>query len=50
MIIPIKTDTNITVDEIDITETSFNSLNLKESHIEEIIKTNIELLLTDESL
>jgi hypothetical protein len=50
MIIPIKTDANITVDEIDITETSFKSLNLKESHIEEFIRTNIELLLTDESL
>lgn len=34
MIIPIKTDANITVDEMDITETSFKSLNLKESHIE----------------
>ena len=50
MIIPIKTDANITVDEMDITETSFKSLNLKESHIEEFIRTNIELLLTDESL
>lgn len=50
MIIPIKTDANVTVDEMDITETSFKSLNLKESHIEEFIRTNIELLLTDESL
>jgi len=50
MIIPIKTDANITVDEMDITETSFKSLNLKESHIEEFIRSNIELLLTDESL
>jgi hypothetical protein len=50
MIIPIKTDANITVDEMDITETSFRSLNLKESHIEEFIRSNIELLLTDESL
>lgn len=33
-----------------ITETSFKSLNLKESNIEEINRTNIELLLTDESL
>lgn len=50
MIIPIKTQDNITLDEMDITETSFKSLNLKESHIEEFIRTNIELLLTDESL
>lgn len=51
MIIPIKTDANITVDEIDITETSFKSLNFKKSYIEEFIRTNIELLLiTDESL
>lgn len=33
MIILIKTDANITVDEMDITETSFKSLNLKESHV-----------------
>lgn len=50
MVIPIKTDANITVDEIDITETGFKSLNFKKSHIEEFIRTNIELLLTDESL
>ena len=50
MIIPIKIDNNMTVDELDIMETSFKSLNLKESHIEEFIRTNIELLLTDESL
>jgi hypothetical protein len=41
MIIPIKTDANITADEMDVTETSFKSLNLKESHIEEFIRTNI---------
>lgn len=50
MVIPIKTDVNITVDEMDITETSFKSLNLKESHIEEFIRSNIELFITDEFL
>lgn len=50
MIIPIKTDAYILVDGVDVTETSFKSLNLKESHIEEFIRTNIELVLTDESL
>jgi RecB family endonuclease NucS len=50
MIIPLKTDTNITVDEMDITETSFKSLNLKERHIKEFIRSNIVLLLADESL
>lgn len=37
MTIPIKTDMNITVEDIDVNETSFKSLNLKESHIEEFI-------------
>ncbi|GAA3654486.1 hypothetical protein [Asaccharospora irregularis] len=50
MVIPIKTDVNITVDEMDVTETSFKSLNLKKSHIEEFIRSNIELFITDEFL
>ena len=50
MVIPIKTDVYITVDEMDVTETSFKSLNLKKSHIEEFIRSNIELFITDEFL
>ena len=50
MIIPIKNRTNLQVDDIDVEETSFKYLNLREDDIEEFLRTNIELLLADESL
>lgn len=50
MIIPIKAEENIQIEDIDVEEKSFKSLHLKEDDIEEFLRKNIELILGDENL
>ena len=50
MIIPIKIQDNIDLDDIEIENKSFKSLCLKEENIEEFLRKNIEVLIDDETL
>ena len=48
MIIPIKIQDNIDLDDIEIENKSFKSLCLKEENIEEFLRKNIEVLIDEE--
>lgn len=50
MIIPIKIQDNIDLDDIESENKSFKSLCLKEENIEEFLRKNIEVLIDDETL
>jgi len=50
MIIPVKVKGSIQLEDIEITNTNFKSLNLKEEHMEEFLRSNIEVIFQDETL
>lgn len=50
MLIPIKKEDGIKMDDIEIAGRSFKSLDLKENDIEEFLRTNIDVILEDENL
>jgi CxxC motif-containing protein len=50
MLIPIKINNSIDIQDIEITNTNFKNLNLKEEHIEEFLRSNIEVIFQDETL
>ncbi|MCD2347218.1 PDDEXK family nuclease [Clostridium guangxiense] len=50
MLIPVKIKDSIEIEDIEIENTNFKSLNLREEHIEEFLRKNIELIFEDETL
>ena len=50
MLIPVKINKSIDIQDIEITNTNFKNLNLKEEHIEEFLRSNIEVIFQDETL
>lgn len=50
MLISIKMKESIEIEDIEIESTSFKSLNLREEHIEEFLRKNIEVIFEDETL
>ncbi|BDB01907.1 hypothetical protein FDC02_01805 [Clostridium botulinum] len=50
MLIPIKIKDSIEIEDIQIENTNFKSLNLREEHIEEFLRKNIEVIFQDETL
>ncbi|HDK7163568.1 TPA: hypothetical protein PTV74_001149 [Clostridium botulinum] len=50
MLIPVKTKDSIEIEDIEIESTNFKSLNLREEHIEEFLRKNIEVIFEDETL
>lgn len=44
MLIPVKINNSIDIQYIEITNTNFKNLNLKEEHIEEFLHSNIEVI------
>lgn len=50
MLIPIKINKSIEIQDIEITNTNFKNLNLKEEHVEEFLRLNIEVIFEDETL
>ncbi|MFD3156749.1 hypothetical protein ACFIJ5_07805 [Haloimpatiens sp. FM7330] len=50
MLIPIKIKDSIEIEDIEIENTNFKSLNLREEHIEEFLRKNIEVIFEDETL
>lgn len=50
MLIPVKIKNSIEVEDIEIENTNFKSLNLREEHIEEFLRKNIEVIFEDETL
>ncbi|MCJ8173425.1 hypothetical protein [Clostridium botulinum] len=50
MLIPVKIKDSIEIEDIEIESTNFKSLNLREEHIEEFLRKNIEVIFEDETL
>lgn len=50
MLIPVKINGNIHLDNVEITNTNFKSLNVKEDQIEDFLRANIEVIFQDETL
>lgn len=50
MLIPVKIEYSIEIEDIEIENTNFKSLNLREEHIEEFLRKNIEVIFQDETL
>ncbi|RXI44636.1 hypothetical protein DP145_09535 [Clostridium tetani] len=50
MLIPVKIKDSIEIEDIEIENTNFKSLNLIEEHIEEFLRKNIEVIFQDETL
>jgi CxxC motif-containing protein len=50
MLIPVKINKSIDIRDVEITNTNFKSLNLKEEHVEEFLRSNIEVIFQDETL
>ncbi|EPY2273395.1 hypothetical protein ACXAUS_002256 [Clostridium sporogenes] len=50
MLIPIKIKNSVEIEDIEIENTNFRSLNLREEHIEEFLRKNIEIIFEDETL
>ncbi|EPY6469414.1 hypothetical protein ACWO4B_000013 [Clostridium sporogenes] len=50
MLIPVKIKNFIEIEDIEIENTNFKSLNLREEHIEEFLRKNIEVIFEDETL
>ncbi|KGM97295.1 hypothetical protein Z968_04095 [Clostridium novyi A str. 4552] len=50
MLIPVKIKGSIQIEDTEITNTNFKSLNLREEHIEEFLRKNIEVIFEDETL
>ncbi|MFV3012787.1 hypothetical protein ACLD43_14860 [Clostridium botulinum] len=50
MLIPVKIKNSIEIQDIEIENTNFRSLNLREEHIEEFLRKNIEVIFEDETL
>ncbi|EPY2306203.1 hypothetical protein ACXATD_001861 [Clostridium sporogenes] len=50
MLIPVKIKDSIEIEDIEIENTNFKSLNLREEHIEEFLRKNIEVIFEEETL
>ncbi|MCR1972994.1 hypothetical protein NSA52_02475 [Clostridium sporogenes] len=50
MLIPVKIKNSIEIEDIEIENTNFKSLNLREEHIEEFLRKNIEVIFGEETL
>ncbi|KFX55319.1 hypothetical protein FDB15_12910 [Clostridium botulinum] len=50
MLIPVKIKNSIELKDIEIENTNFKSLNLREEHIEEFLRKNIEIIFQEETL
>lgn len=50
MLIPVNINNSIDIQEVEIANTNFKNLNLKEEHIEEFLRLNIEVIFQDETL
>ncbi|CDI50078.1 hypothetical protein [Clostridium tetani] len=50
MLIPVKIKNSIEIEDIEIENTNFKSINLREEHIEEFLRKNIEVIFEDETL
>ncbi|KEI78908.1 hypothetical protein N452_09945 [Clostridium botulinum A2 117] len=50
MLIPVKIEDSIEIKDIEIENTNFKSLNLREEHIEEFLRKNIDVIFEDETL
>ncbi|EJO5348829.1 hypothetical protein NRP93_002965 [Clostridium botulinum] len=50
MLIPVKIEYSIEIEDIEIENANFKSLNLREEHIEEFLRKNIEVIFQDETL
>lgn len=50
MLIPVKIKNSIDIQDIEIENTNFKSLNLKEEYIEEFLRKNIEIIFQEETL
>lgn len=50
MLIPVKIKDFIEIEDIEIENTNFKSLNLREEHIEEFLRKNIEIIFQEETL
>lgn len=50
MLIPVKISKSIEIQDLEITNTNFKNLNLKEEHIEEFLRLNIDVIFQDETL
>ncbi len=50
MLILVKINSSIDIQDIEIANTNFKNLNLKEEHIEEFLRSNIEVIFQDETL
>ncbi|MFD3156676.1 hypothetical protein ACFIJ5_07410 [Haloimpatiens sp. FM7330] len=50
MLIPVKIKDSIEIEDTEIENTNFKSLNLREEHIEEFLRKNIEVIFEDETL
>src|SRR6266542_4084742 len=50
MLVPIKLENGIVIDDVELIPTSFRELGLMESHIEEFLRKNTDVLFDDETL
>ncbi len=50
MLIPVKINKSIDIRDVEIKNTNFKSLNLKEEQVEEFLRSNIEVIFQDETL
>ncbi|HDK7159117.1 hypothetical protein ACP49_12160 [Clostridium botulinum] len=50
MLIPVRIKNSIEIEDIEIESTNFKSLNLREEHIEEFLRKNIEVIFEEETL
>ena len=50
MLIPVNINNSIEVDNLDVETLQFKDLNIKEEHIEEFLRKNIEIIIDDETL
>ncbi|MCW6093143.1 hypothetical protein LAV60_08145 [Clostridium sporogenes] len=50
MLIPVNINNSIKIKDIEIENTNFKSLNLREDHIEEFLRKNIEVIFQEETL
>lgn len=48
MLVPVSIDNGIQVKEVDIKKSSFKSLGIKESQIEDFLRDNVEVIFGDE--
>lgn len=50
MLIPVNINNSIKIKDIEIENTNFKSLNLREEHIEKFLRKNIEAIFQEENL